>query len=58
MTGVVRPCDIRSARGSAPADVRALVTQMQRTAYDLQLPLDGRVEEAEFAPDAHLRLND
>lgn len=31
--------------GSAPADVRALVTQMQRRAYELQLPLDGLVDE-------------
>jgi pimeloyl-ACP methyl ester carboxylesterase len=42
--------------GSAPADVRALVTQMQRTAYELQLPLDGLVDETELAPDAHQRL--
>ena len=44
--------------GSAPADVRALVTQMQRAAYELQLPLDGQVDEAELAPDAHLRLHE
>ena len=31
---------------------------MQRTAYELQLPLDGQVDEAELAPDAHLRLHE
>ena len=31
--------------GSAPADVRALVALMQRRAFELQLPLEGQVDE-------------
>lgn len=48
----------RRPEGAAPADVRALVAQMQRTAYERQLPLDGLIDETELAPDAHLRLHE
>lgn len=44
--------------GGAPGDVRKAVATMQRTAYELQLPLDGQVDEVELVPDAHLRLTE
>lgn len=44
--------------GTAPADVRALVTQMQRTAYELQLPLEDVIDERELSTDAGERLGE
>lgn len=44
------------AAGSAPADVRALVAQMQRRAFELQLPVDGQVDQRELVSDVATRL--
>jgi len=44
--------------GSAPADVRGLVAQMQRRAFELQLPLDGQVDETELVADPGARLGE
>jgi 3-oxoadipate enol-lactonase len=44
--------------GSAPADVRALVAQMQRRAFELQLPLDGQTDETELVEDPAARLGE
>ena len=46
------------APGSAPADVRALVAQMQRRAFELQLPFDGQVDETELVSDPAARLGE
>jgi pimeloyl-ACP methyl ester carboxylesterase len=44
--------------GSAPADVRALVAQMQRRAFELQLPVDDEVEHRELVDDVPARLGE
>jgi 3-oxoadipate enol-lactonase len=46
------------AEGSAPADVRALVTQMQLRAYELQMPVDDLIEERELSANAGARLGE